>query len=119
LQHVFEQGVPGQTYNIGGNSERRNIEVVETICDMLDRLQPRTDGQSYRQQISFVADRPGHDQRYAIDAAKIRNDLGWSPVETFESGIEKTVRWYLENRTWWGDILERTQAAARRGLSGH
>jgi dTDP-glucose 4,6-dehydratase len=119
LQHVFEKGVPGQTYNIGGNSERRNIEVVETICEILDRLQPRTDGQSYRQQISFVADRPGHDQRYAIDATKIRNDLGWSPVETFESGIEKTVKWYLENRTWWGDILDRTQAAARRGLSGH
>lgn len=118
LQCVFEQGVPGQTYNVGGNSERRNIDVVKTICAILDRLQPRVDGRSYCDQITFVRDRPGHDQRYAIDAAKIDNELGWKPVENFESGIEKTVSWYLGNRDWWVEILERTQAASRRGLGG-
>lgn len=116
LHHVFEKGLPGQTYNVGGNSERRNIDVVKTVCEILDRLQPREDGQSYMSQISYVKDRPGHDQRYAIDATKIGNDLGWKPVESFESGIEKTVLWYLNNRNWWGDILDRSQAAKRRGL---
>ncbi|MBD9491395.1 dTDP-glucose 4,6-dehydratase [Ensifer sp. ENS11] len=118
LQCVFEQGVPGQTYNVGGNSERRNIDVVKTICAILDRLQPRVDGRSYCDQIAFVTDRPGHDQRYAIDAAKIDNELGWKPVESFETGIEKTVSWYLGNRDWWMEILERTQAATRLGLGG-
>ncbi|WP_457587938.1 dTDP-glucose 4,6-dehydratase [Ensifer canadensis] len=118
LQCVFEQGVPGQTYNVGGNSERRNIDVVKTICAILDRLQPRVDGRSYCDQIAFVTDRPGHDQRYAIDAAKIDNELGWKPVESFETGIEKTVSWYLGNRDWWMEILERTQAASRLGLGG-
>ncbi|MCK3780805.1 dTDP-glucose 4,6-dehydratase [Ensifer sesbaniae] len=116
LQCVFEKGVPGQTYNVGGNSERRNIDVVKTVCDILDRLQPREDGQSYLGQISYVADRPGHDQRYAIDASKIGSELGWNPSESFESGIEKTVAWYLSNREWWAEILDRTQAAKRRGL---
>lgn len=118
LQSVFEQGVPGQTYNVGGNSERRNIDVVETVCGVLDRLQSRQDGRSYSQQIAYVADRPGHDQRYAIDAAKIADALGWRPLESFESGIEKTVAWYLDNRDWWAEILDRTQAAMRRGLDG-
>ncbi len=116
LQRVFESGRVGQTYNVGGNSERRNLQVVETICDILDRLQPRADGTSHRSLIAFVTDRPGHDQRYAIDATKIRDELGWVPQETFETGIAKTVEWYLENRTWWGDILARTAAAKRRGL---
>ncbi|MBK5569178.1 dTDP-glucose 4,6-dehydratase [Ensifer sp. SSB1] len=116
LQHVFEKGVPGQTYNVGGNSERRNIDVVKTVCNILDRLQPREDGQSYLEQVTYVADRPGHDQRYAIDAGKIGSELGWSPTESFESGIEKTVAWYLSNRDWWTEILDRTQAAKRRGL---
>lgn len=116
LQCVFEKGVPGQTYNVGGNSERRNIDVVKTVCNILDRLQPRKDGQSYLGQITYVADRPGHDQRYAIDAGKISGELGWNPTESFESGIEKTVTWYLSNRDWWADILDRTQAAKRRGL---
>ncbi|WP_429809879.1 dTDP-glucose 4,6-dehydratase [Ensifer sp. B1-9] len=116
LQCVFEKGVPGQTYNVGGNSERRNIDVVRAVCEILDRLQPRRDGQSFADQITYVADRPGHDQRYAIDATKICNDLGWAPVESFESGIEKTVAWYLGNRDWWTDILDRSQAANRRGL---
>ncbi len=116
LQCVFEKGVPGQTYNVGGNSERRNIEVVKTVCEILDRLHPREDGQSYARQITYVADRPGHDQRYAIDATKISSDLGWRPIESFESGIEKTVVWYLTNRDWWAEILDRTQAVKRRGL---
>ncbi|UAX95092.1 dTDP-glucose 4,6-dehydratase [Ensifer adhaerens] len=116
LQCVFEKGVPGQTYNVGGNSERRNIDVVKTVCEILDRLQPRDDRQSYAEQLTYVADRPGHDQRYAIDAAKIGNELGWKPFESFESGIEKTVAWYLANRDWWTEILDRSQAAKRRGL---
>lgn len=116
LRCVFEQGLPGQTYNVGGNSERRNIDVVRAVCEILDRLQPRQDGHSFSDQITYVADRPGHDQRYAIDATKICNDLGWGPVESFESGIEKTVAWYLGNRDWWADILDRSQAAKRRGL---
>lgn len=117
LQCVFENGIPGQTYNVGGSSERRNIDVVKTVCEILDRLRPRDDGKSYREQITHVADRPGHDQRYAIDAGKISSELGWKPSESFESGIEKTVAWYLANRDWWGEILERTQAVKRRGLS--
>lgn len=116
LQCVFENGVAGQTYNVGGNSERRNIDVVNTVCQILDRLQPRADGKTYARQITYVADRPGHDQRYAIDAAKIGSQLGWRPVETFESGIEKTVAWYLGNREWWSEIVERNHAAQRRGL---
>lgn len=116
LQCVFEKGIPGETYNVGGNSERRNIDVVTTVCEILDRLHPRTDGQTYGKQITYVTDRPGHDQRYAIDASKISYDLGWKPTESFESGIEKTVAWYLSNRNWWADILDRRQAATRRGL---
>jgi dTDP-glucose 4,6-dehydratase len=114
LHLVFEQGVVGESYNIGGSCERTNLHVVETICDILDRLRP--DRRSYREQISFVADRPGHDQRYAIDAAKIRDKLGWIPSHTFETGIDHTVRWYLANEGWWRDILNRTNAADRRGL---
>jgi dTDP-glucose 4,6-dehydratase len=117
LQTVFEKGRPGETYNIGGNSERRNLEVVETVCEILDSLQPRDDGKPYREQIRFVKDRPGHDQRYAIDASKIHTELGWTATETFESGIKKTVQWYLENRWWWTDILSQYEAAKRLGLS--
>lgn len=116
LRTVFEQGIPGRTYNVGGNNERQNIQVVETICRILDSLVPRPDGAKYAQQIAFVADRPGHDHRYAIDASRVRDELGWSPRETFESGIEKTVRWYLENREWWEPIIGGRQAAKRRGL---
>lgn len=117
IQRVFEAGRPGETYNIGGNCERRNLEVVESICGILDLVSPRSDKTSYRNQISFVADRPGHDLRYAIDARKIRDELGWSPRETFETGLRKTVEWFLENRDWWGDILARGAADARRGLA--
>ena len=116
LRAVFERGVPGETYNVGGNAERRNLQVVETICAVLDRLQPKADGR-YAEQIRFVTDRPGHDQRYAIDASKIREQLGWEPQETFEAGIEKTVRWYLDNRDWWQDILDRRYATERLGLA--
>lgn len=117
LRLVFEGGVPGETYNIGGNAEQRNIDVVKAVCAILDRVQPRADGRSYAQQIGFVADRPGHDLRYAIDATKIRRELGWSPRESFETGLERTVRWYLDHREWWGAIVRDRQADRRRGLS--
>jgi len=118
LQTVFERGTPGETYNVGGNAERRNIEVVRQICALLDRLRPRADGRSYAAQITFVADRPGHDRRYAIDASKLRRQLGWEPQESFESGLEKTVRWYLANEAWWRPLLERNYAGERLGLAG-
>ncbi|WP_375396533.1 dTDP-glucose 4,6-dehydratase [uncultured Sphingomonas sp.] len=117
LQAVFERGVIGRTYNVGGNNEKQNIEVVQTVCTILDRLRPRADRQSYATQIGYVADRPGHDKRYAIDASRIRDELGWEPAETFESGIEKTVRWYLDNESWWRDIVAERQADQRRGLA--
>lgn len=100
IARVLEAGQPGETYNVGGWNEKTNLEVVETICATLDRLHPRADGQAYREQIRFVTDRPGHDRRYAIDARKIERELGWQPQETFDSGIEKTVRWYLEHAEW-------------------
>ena len=117
LQAVFEQGTPGETYNVGGNAERRNIDVVKAICSVLDRLRPRSDGKSYAEQITFVVDRPGHDHRYAIDASKIRADLGWEPSRTFEEGINETVTWYLENQTWWQDILDARYATQRLGAA--
>ena len=116
LHRVFEAGVPGRTYNVGGNNEKQNIEVVTTVCAILDRLRPRADGASYAGQMTHVADRPGHDKRYAIDATRIRDELGWVPAETFETGIEKTIRWYLDNERWWRAIVERG-AAERRGLA--
>ncbi|MDX9995993.1 MAG: dTDP-glucose 4,6-dehydratase [Rhodocyclaceae bacterium] len=100
LRLVFERGQPGATYCIGGHNEKTNLEVVDTLCAHLDRLRPRTDGRPYAEQKTYVADRPGHDRRYAIDAGKIECELGWRPQETFESGIEKTVRWYLDNPDW-------------------
>lgn len=102
LYAVLTQGLPGESWNIGGHNEMRNLEVVEMLCDLLDELAPKRG--SYRQQITFVADRPGHDRRYAIDAGKIQQELGWTPTETFASGIRKTVRWYLDNQQWVGDI---------------
>lgn len=116
LRAVATGGRPGETYMIGGNSERTNLQVVETICRLLDRLKPRTDGKSYVEQISFVTDRPGHDFRYAIDASKIRDELGWTPVESFESGIEKTVCWYLENEDWWKAIQSGAYRGERLGI---
>jgi dTDP-glucose 4,6-dehydratase len=98
IRVALAKGRPGETYNIGGNSEKRNIEVVNTLCDALQAIRPRDGG--YRALIRFVTDRPGHDRRYAIDATKVRNELGWTPRETFESGLARTVRWYLDNAEW-------------------
>jgi dTDP-glucose 4,6-dehydratase len=116
LTTVFEKGTPGESYMVGGRSERTNLGVVETICDTLDRIRPRADGKSYRDQIGFVADRPGHDFRYAIDASKLERQLGWKPQESFETGIDKTIRWYLDNEAWWRPILARTYSGERLGL---
>jgi len=100
IRSVLDAGKVGETYNVGGWNEKTNLEVVHTLCAMLDELQPRADGQSYATQITFVKDRPGHDRRYAIDASKLERALGWKPAETFETGIHKTVRWYLDNQDW-------------------
>lgn len=100
IRRVLEAGRVGETYNIGGRSERRNLEVVQTLCAILDELKPRPDGRSYAEQITFVRDRPGHDRRYAMDITKIERELGWRPAETFESGLRKTVRWYLDHPDW-------------------
>jgi dTDP-glucose 4,6-dehydratase len=101
---ALEKGAPGETYNVGGWNEKTNLDVVHTLCDILDDLQPKSDGNSYRTQITFVTDRPGHDRRYAIDARKIARELGWKPQETFETGIRKTVQWYLDNQPWVNDV---------------
>ena len=98
IRKVLAHGRLGETYNVGGWNEVPNIEIVHTLCDLLDELRPSDDGSSYRRLITYVQDRPGHDRRYAIDARKIERELGWRPAETFQTGISKTVRWYLENR---------------------
>lgn len=116
LRRVFEQGRPGRSYNIGGHNEKQNIEVVRTICAHLDELSPRADGRLYAEQIMHVADRPGHDMRYAIDATRIGEELGWKPEETFESGIRKTVEWYLSNQAWWRPLVD-LKATERRGVA--
>ena len=100
IRRVLEGGRLGETYNVGGWNEKPNIEIVKTVCALLDELRPRADGASYTTQISYVKDRPGHDRRYAIDARKLEKELGWKPAETFETGIRKTVAWYLENTEW-------------------
>ena len=110
IRRVLEAGQPGETYNIGGWNEMPNLEIVRQVCSLLDEMRPRADGRPYADQITFVADRPGHDRRYAIDARKIERELGWRPAETFETGIRKTVRWYLDH----GDWLERVQSGAYR-----
>jgi dTDP-glucose 4,6-dehydratase len=115
---VLERGAPGETYLIGGNNERTNLEVVEAICDILQDLRPVAPrGPAYRSLIEFVADRPGHDQRYAIDASKIRRELGWRPRESLESGLCKTVRWYLDNAWWWQAVLDGSYRRERLGLA--
>jgi dTDP-glucose 4,6-dehydratase len=104
IRRVLEAGRVGEVYNIGGCNEKPNIEIVHTVCALLDELRPRTDGRSYHEQIAYVADRPGHDRRYAIDASKIEHELGWKPAETFETGIRKTVQWYLDNQSWVSNV---------------
>ena len=105
IRRVLEAGKLGETYNVGGWNEKANLEVVHTLCEILDELKPRDDGQSYKNQITFVKDRPGHDRRYAIDATRLEKELGWKPAETFESGIRKTVMWYLEHQDWVEHVL--------------
>ena len=104
IRRVLEAGVSGETYNIGGWNEKSNLDIVHTVCALLDELRPRLDGRKYNEQIAFVADRPGHDQRYAIDARKIERELDWKPAETFETGIRKTVQWYLDNQEWVNNV---------------
>ncbi|KQN33757.1 dTDP-glucose 4,6-dehydratase [Sphingomonas sp. Leaf407] len=116
LQAVFERGEVGRTYNVGGHNERQNIEVVQTLCAILDELRPRADGTPYAQQMTEVADRPGHDKRYAIDASRIGAELDWTPAETFETGIRKTVEWYLANEAWWRPLVA-AKASQRRGVA--
>lgn len=117
LIRAISRGRIGETYNIGGNNEQRNIDLVRTLCLILDRIKPRADGRSYEEQIVFVKDRPGHDHRYAIDASKIRNELGWVAKQDQTSGFEKTVVWYLENEAWWAQILDGTYNLERLGSS--
>jgi dTDP-glucose 4,6-dehydratase len=111
---VLEQGAVGRSYNIGGENERTNLELVKTLCTILDRLSPRDRG-SYTELITFVTDRPGHDARYAIDPARIRDELGWRPSVTVEGGLEKTVHWYLDNEDWWRPLLNRSGFGQRLG----
>jgi len=117
LRLILAKGVLGETYNIGGNSEMTNLDVVEAICNLLDELAPGSEG-SYRSLISFVTDRPGHDLRYAIDASKISRDLGWSPQESFVTGLRKTIKWYLNNGEWCQRVIDGSYRLERLGLSG-
>lgn len=113
---VLEKGRPGEKYNIGGHNEKTNLSIVHTLCNILDRKRPREDGKSYCEQITFVEDRPGHDRRYAIDASKIQRELGWTPDETFETGIEKTTEWYLNNVEWCRKVTDGSYRRERLGI---
>jgi dTDP-glucose 4,6-dehydratase len=115
IHAVIDRGRCGQTYNIGANNERRNIDLVRLLCGLLDELRPRADGKSYAEKIRFVPDRPGHDFRYAIDATKIKEELGWLPKQDLISGFRETVKWYLDNSTWWQNILDNSYKLERLG----
>ena len=116
LLTVLTKGEIGRSYNIGGENECSNLELVERLCRILDRLRPRADGISYAEQITFVADRPGHDARYAIDPSRIRDELGWRPSVTLEEGLERTVQWYLDNEPWWRALQDRQGVGERLGV---
>ena len=117
IRTVLTGGRVGEVYNVGGNSERTNLAVVHTLCDLLDELKPREDGKSYREQITFVTDRPGHDRRYAIDCSKLTNELGWKPTESFETGMRKTMEWYLANSEWVENVTSGKYRQERLGLT--
>lgn len=117
LLTVLQRGRVGETYNIGGNNERTNLDLVRTLCGLLDELQPSKSGQPHAEKITYVSDRPGHDMRYAIDARKIEQELGWTPQENFQSGFGKTVQWYLDNRSWWQNILSGDYQLERQGIA--
>jgi len=116
IRTVLEKGIPGQTYNIGGDCEKTNLEVVKTICAILDELVPDAPFMPRSSLITYVADRPGHDRRYAIDAGKIKHELGWAPQETFDTGIRKTIRWYLDNKKWWQRVQDGSYRGERLGV---
>ena len=116
IHTIIEKGEIAETYNIGGNNEIQNIDIVKTICNLLDNIRPSENLKSYQELITFVKDRPGHDFRYAIDSSKLQNKLGWTPKETFEMGIRKTIDWYLDNKTWWQDIQNNTYQQERLGV---
>ena len=105
IRRVLERGKLGEVYNVGGWNEKANLDIVHTVCSLLDEMRPKANGKSYREQITFVTDRPGHDRRYAIDARKLERELGWKPTETFDTGIRKTVQWYLDNQDWVNNVL--------------
>ena len=116
IQTVLTKGKLGETYNIGGNNEIKNIDIVKTICEKMNELAPRAENGKYEDLITYVTDRPGHDFRYAIDASKIRDDLDWKPKESFTTGINKTIQWYLDNEAWWKAIQDNTYQQERLGV---
>jgi len=114
---VLRRGQPGESYNVGGDSERRNVDVVRAICHLLDEMLSHSPHRPHERLIQFVTDRPGHDARYAIDASKIRRELGWQPRHSFEQGLRETVRWFIDNRSWWERVMSGAYRGERLGLA--